>query len=418
MQTIKETSTQRRTFLLLCLLSAAAVLALLSSDAIHGRWARPHTIQVSGSRTVVVDDSLRTNPWTAEDFAAEDSGRMRFLSGPYRTGIDVSVFQEEIDWAKVKADGVDFVMVRLGTRSFSDGILRVDQNFANNVKNAAKNGLDVGIYFFSQAISQEEAIEEANFVLKQLQGTPLAIGIAYDWEQVDQDVDEEGISRTATMDKEVLTQCASAFLQRVTEAGYEGILYCNTETGYFGYDLAQFQDYRIWFASYSTGWPNFFYAVDLWQYSDTGKVDGIKGNVDLNLLPLEIDPADQSGSDASASAQGSGSASPPAQSSAVPAGADGQSSAAQTQPVPTADKSAVQEGDAHSEQSKSGDRSAAASQEKSASDAKTHSAPESSPETQVDAESKSSAANQAKTSDSTASSASSQTQEKTTSKNT
>ena len=156
MQTIKEINTRRRTILLLCLLCATAVLALLSSDAIHGRWARPHTIQVSGSRTVVVDDSLRTNPWTAEDFAAEDSGRMRFLSGPYRTGIDVSVFQEEIDWAKVKADGVDFVMVRLGTRSFSDGTLRIDQNFAKNVKNAAKNGLDVGVYFFSQAISQEE----------------------------------------------------------------------------------------------------------------------------------------------------------------------------------------------------------------------------------------------------------------------
>ena len=231
-------------------------------------------------------------------------------------------------------------------------------------------------------------------------------------------MDEEGVSRTTNMEKEVLTQCASAFLQRVTEAGYDGILYCNSETGYFGYDLAQFQDYRIWFASYSAGWPNFYYAVDLWQYSDTGTVDGIKGNVDLNLLPLQTDPADQSGGDASASAQGSSSAATPTQSSAVPAGTDGQSSTAQTQSVPKADQSAAQKTDSSADQSKSDGSSADASQEKSASDAKTQSTPERSTESQTITGNTVSTEKQAKTSEKTSSSASSQIKQKVTSKTT
>ena len=79
------------------------------------------------------------------------------------------------------------------------------------------------------------------------------------------------------------------FLRTVEEAGRTGMLYCNGVTGYFFYDMAQLQDFPVWYASYSTGWPNYYYGVDLWQYSSTGRVQGIEGDVDLNLWPQTAD---------------------------------------------------------------------------------------------------------------------------------
>lgn len=275
----------------IALLFVAILLALISSDAIHGRWARHKTIFVSGSY-VAVNDALRLNRFSESDFSRDASGRVRYLKGAYRTGVDVSLFQDEIDWARVAGDGIDFAMVRAGSRSYSTGALRQDKLMVQNVKGAAAAGLDVGVYFFSQAISTEEAVEEATYLLELLKDLPVTLPVVFDWEQVDADLDENGISRTNDVDASVVTDCAVAFLRQVEAAGYQGMLYCNGMTGYFTYDLSKLQDYPIWYASYSTTWPNFYYGVDLWQYSDSGTVAGISGTVDLNILPIETDPLD------------------------------------------------------------------------------------------------------------------------------
>jgi GH25 family lysozyme M1 (1,4-beta-N-acetylmuramidase) len=274
---------------LIVLLCVAVVLALISSDAIHGRWAWVKTIEVSGSR-VPVNDSLRLNRFTEEDFVKDVSGRVRYLNGAYRTGVDVSVFQDKVDWAKVAGDGISFAMVRAGSRSFSTGELRTDKYLKRNVKGAAKNGLDVGVYFFSQAITPEEAVEEAQYLIEQLDGLSLTLPVVFDWEQVQSDLDEEGVSRTQGVDGDTITDCALSFFQTMEAAGYSCMLYCNGETGYFTYDLARLQDYPVWYASYSTSWPNYYYGVDLWQYTDSGKVKGIDGWVDLDLMPVDEDP--------------------------------------------------------------------------------------------------------------------------------
>lgn len=278
----------RRALSVLLVLFIAAVLAILSSDSIHGRWAHPKAILVSGNY-VVVNDALRLNAFRAEDFQRDESGRMRYLAGSARTGVDVSAFQGDIDWAKVAADGVDFAFLRVGTRSFATGALRADKKFTQNAKNAAANGLDVGVYFFSQAVTPEEAVEEALYVLEALEGLNVTLPIVFDWEQVEEDLDAEQVSRTKDADGAAVTACAVAFLRTVEEAGRTGMLYCNGVTGYFFYDMAQLQDFPVWYASYSTGWPNYYYGVDLWQYSSTGRVQGIEGDVDLNLWPQTAD---------------------------------------------------------------------------------------------------------------------------------
>ena len=289
MNQLREIRKKKRTvaLALLGVALAAAVALYLTRDC----WLPPKTILVNGTE-VVVNDKLKRNPYTEEDFAPGEKGRMQYLSGPYRTGVDVSTHQGEIDWKKVAADGIDFVMLRVGFRGFGNGTIMLDSRFEKNAKAAAENGLAVGAYFFSQAITPQEALEEADFVLKQMEGRTITMPIAYDWERIDPDMDPEGTARTVGVDSETLSECAVTFCQRIEEAGYQAMVYCNNDTGYFNYDIAQLQDYPIWFASFDTGYPYYYYQVNLWQYTDSGTVDGIEGPADLNLLPLETDPMD------------------------------------------------------------------------------------------------------------------------------
>lgn len=270
---------------LIVLLCALVVLGVMASYVLYGHWPWKKTIFVSGNY-VVVNDNLRLNRFTESDYS-EENGRASYLGASYRTGVDVSVFQESIDWAQVAGDGIDFAMVRAGSRSYTTGALRADKNLEQNVKGAAQNGLDVGVYFFSQAITEAEAVEEAQFLLEQIDGLPITLPVVFDWEQVQTDADAELVSRTLNVDGSTVTSCALAFFHTMEEAGYSCMLYCNGETGYFTYDLSRLQDYPVWYASYSTSWPNFYYGVDLWQYTDSGTVKGISGAVDLNLLPLD-----------------------------------------------------------------------------------------------------------------------------------
>lgn len=272
---------------LIVLLCALVVLGVMASYVLYGHWPWKKTILVSGNY-VAVNDNLRLNRFTESDYSKEN-GRAQYLKGSYRTGVDVSVFQEDIDWAQVAGDGVDFAIIRAGSRSFSTGALRADKNLRKNVNGAAKNGLDVGVYFFSQAVTEAEAAEEAQFLLEQIDGLPITLPVVYDWEQVDADLDENGLSRTQDTDGDTVTACALAFFHRLEEAGYQGMLYCNGVTGYFTYDLARLQDYPVWYASYSSTWPNYYYGVDVWQYTDSGTVKGISGAVDLNILPADTE---------------------------------------------------------------------------------------------------------------------------------
>lgn len=195
----------------------------------------------------------------------------------YRFGIDVSYYQEEIDWQRVKADGVEFVFIRLGYRGYSDGALCLDEKFVANIQGAQSAGIDVGIYFFAQAVSEAEAIEEAEYVLKQIEGYSLQMPIAYDVEDIDDDV-----GRMDDISVNQRSKNAAAFCKTIEEAGYDAMVYCNMYYEAYKLDLEQLAEYSIWYADYNR-YPQTPYHFDVWQYTDKGKVDGISGYVDLNI---------------------------------------------------------------------------------------------------------------------------------------
>ena len=218
------------------------------------------------------------NPYTAEDFAY-NGDYLTCLAGESRVGVDVSSHQEEIDWEAVAADGVEFAMIRIGYRGYEDGRINEDTMARANLEGARAAGLAVGAYFFSQAVTPQEAAREAAWSVAFLEGCELDLPLVFDWEHV---ADPE--ARTAGLeDRELLTACARSFLDIAEAAGYEPMLYFNGYQSRDLFDLKELADSGFWLAQYADG-LDFPYAVDLWQYADAGEVDGIRGKVDLNLL--------------------------------------------------------------------------------------------------------------------------------------
>ncbi len=192
-------------------------------------------------------------------------------------GVDVSVHQDDIDWKKVKADGVDYAIIRVGRRGYGTGEIGIDTLFEQNMQGAIDAGIDVGVYFFSQAISVQEAIEEADFVLDAIRGYDIKYPVVFDLEEIYEDT-----ARTDDLTQEMATQMTIAFCQRVSEAGYTPMVYGNIHWFMERVDMSQLEGYDKWFAQYFAQ-PFFPYELAMWQYTATGKVDGIQGDVDINM---------------------------------------------------------------------------------------------------------------------------------------
>ena len=240
----------------------------------------PETFQYGG-QTLVAMEGMPRNPYAPEDFSIDEQGRVTYEKDGIsaKTGVDVSFYQQDIDWQAVAADGIDFAIIRLGYRGYTEGGLMMDERFETNVQGALDAGLEVGVYFFSQAITPEEAEAEAAFVLHAIEDYEITGPIAFDWEPITSGQN----ARTDGMTGEVLTQCAKAFCAQVAQGGYEPAVYFNQDLGYLHYDLRELTDYTLWLAEYDQK-PDFYYHFDLWQYTHTGTVAGIEGNVDLNLM--------------------------------------------------------------------------------------------------------------------------------------
>ena len=265
----------------LLLLVLVLVLALAAGGAGLYRVLHPEPVTFTyRDRVLKAKDGVPVNGYAREEFSADENGRVSYVHNGLRAkeGIDVSSYQGEIDWEAVAADGVNFAMIRLGYRGYTEGGLWMDSRFEENIRGALEAGLEVGVYFFSQAITPGEAEEEAEFVLEALEGYELAYPVAFDWEPITPGKE----ARTDALDGETLTQCAAAFCRRVSQAGYVPQIYFNKELGYLVYDLAELKDWSFWLAEYDTA-PDFYYGFDLWQYTHTGSVAGIQGNVDRNL---------------------------------------------------------------------------------------------------------------------------------------
>ena len=233
-----------------------------------------------GDRTLTALEGMPLNPYDRSAFTVDDRGRLTYEKDGKRakTGVDVSIYQGEVDWPAVAADGIDFAILRLGHRGYTEGGLFPDQTFAQNLQGALDAGLEVGVYFFSQAITPEEAEEEADYILEALGGRKITYPVAFDWEPITPGEN----ARTDGLDGAALTRCAVAFCKRVEKAGLRPAVYFNQTQAYLRYDLRELADYDLWLAEYGVR-PDFYYRFDLWQYTHTGTAAGIKGDVDLNL---------------------------------------------------------------------------------------------------------------------------------------
>ncbi len=229
-----------------------------------------------GDRVMTPLEGMPLNPYDRAGFSLDEKGRVTYEGA--RTGVDVSTYQKEIDWQAVAGDGIDFAILRLGYRGYTEGGLFLDQTFETNLRGALDAGLEVGVYFFSQAITPEEAEAEAAYILNAIEGYEVTGPIAFDWEPIA----PGNNARTDGLDNDTLTRCAAAFCKKIEGAGYTPAVYFNQSLGYLRYDLRELTEYDLWLAEYDTK-PDFYYHFDLWQYTHTGRVAGIEGDVDLDL---------------------------------------------------------------------------------------------------------------------------------------
>ena len=217
------------------------------------------------------------NPYDRNDFQYIDN-YLKLQYGDSITAIDVSAYQEDIDWQKVADSGVEMAMIRAAFRGWGEkGVIKVDEYVHKNLQGADEVGLTVGVYFFSQATSVEEVDEEIDILLDIIKDHNITGYVVFDWEYVSEE------ARTANVDARTLTDCSLHFCKRVEEAGYVPMVYFNTYQGINLLELEELKAYDFWLARY-TDRMNFPYRVRMWQYTDSGKVPGIKGKVDINVF--------------------------------------------------------------------------------------------------------------------------------------
>lgn len=192
-------------------------------------------------------------------------------------GVDVSKYQGDIDWNQVKAAGYEFAIIRVGYRGYGSGALVEDSHFRQNIQGATAAGLQVGLYFYSQAINEEEAVEEASMVLRLCSGYRLDYPIYFDTEKVAGDT-----GRADSLSRAERTACAVAFCETIRNAGYTAGVYSYASWFYNQLNMSNFGNYQIWIAQYRDV-LDFSGRYNMWQYASDGCVPGISKLCDLNI---------------------------------------------------------------------------------------------------------------------------------------
>ena len=204
----------------------------------------------------------------------DNEGFLVIGSGSGTMGIDVSKWNGTIDWTAVKNSGVNYVIIRCGYRGSSNGKLIRDSKFEENIKGAINAGLKVGVYFFSQAVDKKEAVEEASMVLQCIQNYKITYPVFLD-------VEPSG-GRADKLSAAERTEICKAFCETIQKYGYTAGIYANKTWLETKLDMNVLNVYKVWLAQYASE-PTYKGKYDMWQYKDTGKVNGISGNVDLNM---------------------------------------------------------------------------------------------------------------------------------------
>lgn len=192
-------------------------------------------------------------------------------------GADISKYQDYVDFIKLKKAGVNFVMLRVGARGYGSGQLVLDEYFEDNIKRASDAGLQVGLYFFSQAVTAEEAVEEANMVLEHIGEYKIDYPIAFDMEHIENDS-----ARIDGLSKSEKTTIAKAFLDTIQDSGHKAMIYGNKEWLIKEIDMSKLTAYDVWLSQLQDI-PDYPYKFTMWQYKQDASIDGIAGYASLNI---------------------------------------------------------------------------------------------------------------------------------------
>lgn len=261
---------------ILPVLSGLALVCLLVAFFSRAGDAPVQTEPEVTTAPPVTQETLPPNLYSPEDFTYNENGFLSCSSADVQMGVDVSDHQGWIDWYQVADSGVSYAFIRIGYRGYSEGGLFADEYAHYNLTTARDAGLRVGAYFYSQAVSAEEAAEEAAWCIEFLKNYEIDLPVAFDWEYVSEK------ARTGAVDGATLTRCAEIFCQTIENGGYEAMVYFNPHLATDYYDLLQLQEYPFWLAMY-TSVMDYPHRVDYWQYTDQGILPGIDTTVDINL---------------------------------------------------------------------------------------------------------------------------------------
>lgn len=216
-----------------------------------------------------------------EEADGTENSSIRPSDGKADFGIDVSKWNKEIDWEAVAQSGVDYAIIRVGYRGASTGALVEDPYFRKNMAGAQKAGIKIGLYFFTQAVTEVEAVEEASMALSLCAENKITYPIFIDTEGAG------GSGRADALDKEMRTAVCAAFCETVKSAGYDAGVYASRNWHNNRLNSAQLENYVIWLAEYSAK-PAYAGIYHMWQYTSNGSIPGIEGRVDLNLSYLGL----------------------------------------------------------------------------------------------------------------------------------
>jgi len=228
-----------------------------------------------------ISDKVARNNLDSERFFTGDDGYMHYSDDNIKdtlVGIDMSTFQDDVDWETLsKNENVDFVMLRVGYRGYTEGGLMLDSKFEESKKAVTKYKIPCGVYFFTQAVTYDEGVEEAEFVLKNIKKMDIKYPVVIDSELIG---DSEARGDNATNDQR--TDGIVGFCETIKAAGYTPMIYASRNMFAQCLDMDRLGDYELWLAHYANV-PNFPYKYTGWQYTEDGTVDGVSGTVDLNL---------------------------------------------------------------------------------------------------------------------------------------
>ena len=268
---------------ILCAGICALAVLLSGCSAAKESAAPQETTTVATTTAAATAATAATAALLPENFSDDGTLKHYTVNGTELSvaGVDVSSYSGSIDWQRVRDAGITFVMVRLGGRGYGENSgLYSDDRAVEYIQGAQAAGLHTGGYFFSQAISPEEAREEAAYCQQLLGDLTLDYPIAYDWEFIKDDT-----ARTDNMTVAETTACARAFCDEVKAYGMTPMLYAGDAEMTAKYDLAQLADVAIWYTEYADV-PHAPFPIGMWQYSKTAVIDGIEGNADLDMRLL------------------------------------------------------------------------------------------------------------------------------------